>query len=310
MTVVKIPTHLLPHTMHKPLRNLSHSVAAVAALLATSAAVTAADQYADVVVVMDESGSMATEQGWIADMIPALESGLLSKGVGSGATPNRYALIGFGSFIGESGRVVSGFTDAASAVTASGSFVTSGDTEDGYQGISYALNNLAYRGGAKVNVILITDEDRDIVNGALSAASIESALERRSALLNVVINNPFSAPGPVSAIGVDADGNAYVADGLGDYTVSAGGVVGNGTGTTETDYPPVAFNTGSGGAAWNLNILRAGGLSADSFTQAFVDIKVEEITTQPVPEASTVLSVLGLAGLAGFQTWRARRRTA
>ncbi|MBL9136565.1 MAG: hypothetical protein JNK85_11880 [Verrucomicrobiales bacterium] len=296
--------------MHKPLKYFTHSVAAVAALLASSAAASAADQYADVIVVMDESGSMATEQDWISDMIPALENGLLAKGVGSGATPNRYALIGFGSFSDESGRVVSAFTDAASAVTASGNFVTSGDTEDGYQGISYALNNLGFRGGAKVNVILITDEDRDVVNGALSAASIESALERRAALLNVVINNPFSAPGPVAAIGVDADGNAYVADGLGDYTVSAGGVVGNGIGTTEVDYPPVAFSTGAGGAAWNLNLLRAGGLSADSFTKAFVDIKVEEITTQPVPEASTVISVIGLAGLAGFQTWRARRRTA
>lgn len=286
--------------------------AAVAAsvLAGTGSAFAQPDRYADIVIVMDESGSMDLEQDWLSDMIPALEAGLLAESVGTGASPNQYALVGFGSYANPSGRVVSDFTGAAAAAVASTSYVTSGDTEDGFQGISYALGNLSFRAGSRVNVILITDEDRDTVNAGLNAAAVEAALEARGALLNVVVNNPFIAPGPVQAIGVDSEGNAYVANGSGGYTEVAGGTVGNGTGNTESTYVPLAFATGDGGAGWNLNILRQGGNAAESFTAAFIDIKVEEIVDQPIPETSTVLSVLGLAGLAGVHTWRARRRAA
>ena len=53
--------------------------------------------YADVVLVVDESGSMQGEHDWIEDMIPALEEALLARGIG----PNRYAIVGFGGvFLG------------------------------------------------------------------------------------------------------------------------------------------------------------------------------------------------------------------
>ena len=64
--------------------------------------------------------------------------------------------------------------------------------------------------------------------------------------------------------------------------------------STGSDYVDLALN--SGGAAWNLNILRSGGTNADSFTASFVDTKVQEITEQPpvsVPEPGT-LALLGL----------------
>ena len=83
-----------------------------------------------------------------------------------------------------------------------------------------------------------------------------------------------------------------------------GGLVGNGAGATETDYAGLAL--ANGGATWDLNLLRTGGLTAQSFTSAFVAIKVQEIQEQiPVPEPGMILIfVIGLAGIA------AARRTA
>jgi hypothetical protein len=58
----------------------------------------------------------------------------------------------------------------------------------------------------------------------------------------------------------------------------------------------------TGGAGWDLNQLRAGGLTSDSFTKAFTDIKVKEIVEQ-TPDGGTTLAMLGavLAGLAGLR---------
>ena len=68
----------------------------------------------------------------------------------------------------------------------------------------------------------------------------------------------------------------------------------------------------TGGGAWNLNILRNGGLHAESFTSAFVAGKVGEIITQPpaVPEPTTWgLACTGLL-VAGWVARRQRRGTA
>lgn len=291
----------------------SYSVAAAAFLALGSINASASATFADIVVVMDESGSMAGEQAWVGGtMIAALEAGLNTAGLGNAVGfANQYALIGYGSSVAghaTAGHIEANFQGAAGAAASASSYVASGSFEDGYRAIKYALDNLAFRPGSAVNIILITDEDRDVGDGTITKATLEAALEAKFALVNVVINNPMSAPGPVAALGVDKNGIAYVADGLGGYTTAAGGVVGDGDGATETDYPPLAFDTGVGGAAWDLNLLRAGGNSAISFTKAFVDLKVEEIINQPVvPEASTWLAMLPLGGLG---LWMYRRRAA
>lgn len=292
----------------KTLRHLS-ATALLAVGVSFSTPVFAAD-FADIIVIADESGSMSGEHAWLGNMITQLNTELIAAGVGNGADANRFALVGYGSAAQVGGRLLANFGSAGAFSTATGNLVTTGGTEDGYSGIDFAFDNLTVRGGAALNVILVTDEDRDVFNAGLTYANTLAALNSRSALLNVVVNNPFSTLSKSGALGMDSSGNAYFADGVGGYTSSTGGIVGNGAGTTEADYVAMAF--ANGGAAWDLNLLRAGGLSAQSFTEAFIDIKVGEIIVQPptgaVPEPSTY-GLMGCGALLGV-VWLRRRRAA
>ena len=124
---------------------------AVAALLVSSVS---AATIVDVVIVMDESGSMSGEQAWIKGVAAGLETKL---GV-LGYTPN-FSVIGFGSSANVNGRTLLAGGNAAAVNLVN--FVTSGGTEDGYTGLKYASLNANFTSGAVRNYILVTDEDRD-----------------------------------------------------------------------------------------------------------------------------------------------------
>jgi hypothetical protein len=299
-------------------------------LMLSASAVFAADT-ADIIFVVDESGSMSGEHAWIGSMVTSLEAGLVAAGVGdtgAGQAVNQYALVGFGRSANSGNPVtipVGGglWGTAAQLSTAAGTLQTSGGTEDGYEAIAFALANYTFRAGAAVNVVLITDEDRDNTSSD-TYTSVLSSLTSRNALLNVVVDNSFGSDTGI-ALGrfadskdlnplVDKDGNpvtggtaaienAILSNGSGGYLLATGATTGSGGGTTETDYVALALDTG--GAAWNLNLLRLGGNTAISFTNAFVDFKAKEIQGQPptgVPEPSMMLLYgTGLVALAALR---------
>lgn len=245
---------------------------------------------ANVVFLVDESGSMSGEHTFLQSVIGDLDADLAAAGVSSVT----YGVVGFGGGYYNPGygdpRDLTGNAGSLGTVTQASSGLSSllvgGALEDGYEAISFALSTFAstLTGTAK-NFILVTDEDRDVTSSD-TYASIKAALDLAGVILNVVVNNPLRTAAGAVAIGIADDYTAYVADGAGGFTESAGGIIGDGGGTTETDYAALALETG--GAVWDINQLRAGGLIAESFSAAFLDIKVQEVVNQIEDETSVV----------------------
>jgi len=137
----------------------------------------------DMVVAIDESGSMSGEHNaFIGSYIQNLDNVLNTQNV----TVNRYGLGGFG---GSTGQVVSAneagretgwalyrhlnLSTGVDAIWGSATefnlvtpqLATSGGTEDGFRMIDYVLSNYQFRNNAGASILLITDEDRDIDTG-------------------------------------------------------------------------------------------------------------------------------------------------
>ena len=281
--------------------------AAVAALcLPADAQVSLVD--ADVVFLIDESGSMSGEQEWVESVIPTLSEELADEDIAA-----RFGVVGFGGWdpaprvvrtLGEADTVATGLAD---------DLTTDGFWEDGWTAMDVALDR--YRlDAAATNFVLVTDEDRDALPGSsLTYAGILERLLERNVTLNAVVDlqlgdDERAARTRNGVIGIAADGTSFLTDDD-DFETGEGGFSGEGDGLTAADYGALALATG--GAVWNLNILREGGDAAESFTSAFVAVKVEEVeedieetlSAVPLPAPAWML----LAGLGSLAALRRRR---
>lgn len=234
--------------------------------------VAAVSGFADVIVVMDESGTMFGSQQFSIGMIADLDAALLRSGIGStSAGANRYGLVGFGDQDEEGRTVLVGgglFGTAAQYGAAVGTLTINGGFEDGYDGIDHALQNYTFRPNAEKFIILVTDEDRDILTPSLTFASILSDLRADGVNLQGILGARIVDQNNQRALALDSNNFAYLADGSGGFTSSPNGQFLPGFDTTIPDYADLVFATG--GIVGDISIISQAGNDATSFSNALV----------------------------------------
>lgn len=239
---------------------------------------------ADIVFVVDESGSMAMEHEWIREEVGILDQLLRDRGVGAGQRENLFALVGFAR---NDPTAILGITltDLASPsefIAASANLELTGSFEDGYAALDYALENIVTRPDTAKQMILITDEDRGVLRLDLSRDVIQTRLREAGYVLNVAVNQGFETDSFDFALGVSSE-VTYLFNSSAStlfYELNGNNVMPSTIfrfGNTFEDYVELAL--GLGGAAWDLNQLREQGSLARAFTNAFSEAKVEEVMT-------------------------------
>lgn len=234
----------------------------------------------DVIFVVDESGSMAEAQQWVTDIVPVLDHALNRAGLGTRERPNQYSLVGFK----ERGvRVLSQLASPEHFVNASLGLTLDGALEDGYGGISVALDQVVLRNNTLRTIILVTDEDRTVLlgNEHLTRETIEQKLRERGIILNAVVRQGFlynETDNSSFAFGVLWNGTAYSYDPLSPdlFILYPNGVrhpdPSYNEGNTYQDY--VQLSWGTRGASWFIDILQYSGDILRAFSNAFIDGQV------------------------------------
>ncbi|MEM9056982.1 MAG: hypothetical protein AAGD86_05865 [Pseudomonadota bacterium] len=217
----------------------------VAALLAAIAApcLAADSQWPLSVIIVDESGSMKNR-----DAPQWLEENLIDS---AGSTAIMYGLVAFS----ESARVVdSGAGTLWPADGLAAGFaeldLTRG-VEDGLAAVRFALDEFGVFPDAAPHYLLVSDEDRDIVDAGVDVAELGEALTSAGAVLDAMLSVSLRC-GRERALGLARDGVAWVADGRGGFRTCEGGYVQNLVNSPVRDYVTLAL--GSGGTVWDIGM--------------------------------------------------------
>ena len=149
---------------------------------------------ADIVYVVDYSGSMGPDIQQVIDNINDFQTALTNAGIDA-----TYGAVQFGqSNNGGNPLLLTDLTSAAgvgAALTAA--LPVGGGFEPGGDATVFALNSMTWRAGAVKNIILITDEDDD--SGLAGNAAADAALTQYGALFNAIIDPFQDANSPICA---------------------------------------------------------------------------------------------------------------
>lgn len=242
---------------------------------------------ADVVFVVDESGSMQDNHEWIRMVASRLDQAFKDRGLGIGSRGNLFALVGFGRNTSpeREGIVLSNLTSVEGFLNASQNLATDGLFEDGYSGIEVALDQIRLRENSFRVMILVSNEARLALIGKedLTRERIEQRLQDSNFVLNAVVSQGIlydQNDDESFAFAVDNNGTAYSFTSITDFMQTPNGLPHPDpsftVGSTYEDYSRLALNLG--GAVFDIRQLVAGGNILAPFTDAFIYVKVEEVS--------------------------------
>lgn len=176
----------------------------------------------DIIMMVDESGSMGNVQANLRNNI-----GLFASILSAGGIDARYGLVGYGNSQVRP-RMLVDLTTPAAFATAAQNLLINGGTEPGYSATAFALNAIdgqstlfSFRANALKNLILFTDEpsNGDNCNGcqtggnSTTLADADALLTANNALFNAVLRNT-STIASYQSLYTNHGGNLYDLNGL------------------------------------------------------------------------------------------------
>ena len=200
-----------------------------------------------------------------------------------------------------------GWLTPGQASNLAGSLKASGEIEDGYDAIAYALENNRFRDLSSRQLVLITDEDRDSIDANLRASGLLQRLQQAEVTLHILANSILRKEGGDSLLGLAYDGKQYIgtaatAHGGFEQTVEQNPVVLDRTGNTRGDY--FGLIEQSNGFYWDIMSLRQGNSDArSSFSAAFAHHLIGDVDRDTQIELTS--SLPDLVSAVGNPSWSA-----